>query len=546
MKSLLLKLFLLSLLYNTSVAYGQITKERKVEHDGFVWYKVKRGGLYGAEDSNGKQIIPAEYKYISYEGDKIYGRYSNQKGVFVVTHSTLGDKHTNYGYYENFKAVYNLRGECVIPFERGYTYINAVIQEKRSMPKLWYYFEIKAGGVEIEGVCNTEGKELWRRIKKKDYKNNIDYSDTDGFYCEPYLGERIKLNVFLSPKDTKWNTTISHDKSLTYKETLAKFSPVWQQGNDGKYRKLHVEVDGHKWYEVKDTPEDRILSVEDYNGNLIIGKEKKACIVSYKVSNYIRGVYVIQYEHNKENSRGEFMWLITEVYTKEGNLIIPRSREYGQIYFDDSGCFFVVQDPRGVGLCDLNGYEIVPTEYNSYWYDGYDFEGTRNTDGKKVKLSIHKRPTRKQEQQIKDWNGYYRNTPWLMMAGPQYTPTVDYWSVPYSNWNTMPIFGGVGDYVPTYSSDPCVNAAIGVANSTNRLIQQGVNVGTDNNSNSTGSSRKCPYCNGTGRKAVDNSVTTFGLSDPMIHCNECGRDYHRSTGHSHVTCGQCGGSGFLH
>ena len=108
----------------------------------------------------------------------------------------------------------------------------------------------------------------------------------------------------------------------------------------------------------------------------------------------------------------------------------------------------------------------------------------------------------------------------------------------------MPIFGGVGDYIPTYSTDPCVNAAIISANSTRRLIQQGVNLGNTNSSVTTSSILKCNYCNGTGRKAVDQSVATFGLSDPMVHCNECGRDYHRSTGHSHVTCGQCGGSGY--
>jgi len=89
MKKLIL---LLLICCNFSLAYGQITKERKLEDDGYVWYEVKNGNLYGAEDSNGNQIIPTKYTYVFYRGDMTYGRYSNQRGVFVVTHSTLGDK----------------------------------------------------------------------------------------------------------------------------------------------------------------------------------------------------------------------------------------------------------------------------------------------------------------------------------------------------------------------------------------------------------------------------------------------------------------------
>ena len=80
---------LLLLICNCHHIFGQITRERKVGDDGFVWYKVKKGGLYGAEDSNGKTIIPSIYKYVYYSGDRIYRRYSHQKGVFVVRHPKL-------------------------------------------------------------------------------------------------------------------------------------------------------------------------------------------------------------------------------------------------------------------------------------------------------------------------------------------------------------------------------------------------------------------------------------------------------------------------
>lgn len=76
----------------------------------------------------------------------------------------------------------------------------------------------------------------------------------------------------------------------------------------------------------------------------------------------------------------------------------------------------------------------------------------------------------------------------------------------------------------------------------------GSSLRSSRNSNSGGnttvtSMNKCVYCNGTGRIAVDKSVANFGLHDPIIICEECGRKVHRSTGHMHVNCGHCGGTG---
>ena len=127
----------------------------------------------------------------------------------------------------------------------------------------------------------------------------IEYGDIEGFYYDSKLGERKKLNVFLSSKDIKWNTTISNYRELTCEETLAATNPAWRHCDDGKYRKLHVETDGTKWYEVKNTKDASIISIENQDGNLLIGKEKSACFVSYYASNYIRGVYIITYHHEK-------------------------------------------------------------------------------------------------------------------------------------------------------------------------------------------------------------------------------------------------------
>lgn len=52
----------------------------------------------------------------------------------------------------------------------------------------------------------------------------------------------------------------------------------------------------------------------------------------------------------------------------------------------------------------------------------------------------------------------------------------------------------------------------------------------------------CPYCK-NGRKTISQSVSMLGTTDYKVHCNECGGDFYRSTGHSHIDCGHCGGSG---
>ena len=54
--------------------------------------------------------------------------------------------------------------------------------------------------------------------------------------------------------------------------------------------------------------------------------------------------------------------------------------------------------------------------------------------------------------------------------------------------------------------------------------------------------RDCSHCHGKGTVVHDSYVGTFGMDDPMIYCAECGRSWHQSTGHSHVTCPICRGN----
>lgn len=302
-----------------------------------------------------------------------------------------------------------------------------------------------------------------------------------------------------------------------------------------KWREHHVEKDGFEWIEVgypgEYSWEDSSYAL-DKDGNILIPPTCSIKAQSYKViyvPNIYSGFFIRRLDTPEDwKQRGETK--VCEAYSKSGNLIIPLSRNYGSIrYMPDPGRdytqdkFIVVENCNGIGLCDLNGYELAEPMFASYSYDGYDFEGTTRS-GRTIKKTIHKRPTATQTQAINNWGGFYSNMPWLMMPGPNYTPTFNInWNVPNFDWNTVEVYGGVGDYV-----SPETNL-----------------IGESTSSSSGGpiSSHKCAFCNGTGKKEINQSVATFGTTDVKVHCNECGRDFYRSSGHSHVQCGHCGGTG---
>lgn len=72
--------------------------------------------------------------------------------------------------------------------------------------------------------------------------------------------------------------------------------------------------------------------------------------------------------------------------------------------------------------------------------------------------------------------------------------------------------------------------------------------GTYSSSEAQNSSRQnnrkwndCPLCHGSGRIVHNTYTATFGTTDYEVYCAECGRNWMKSTGHSHITCTQCHG-----
>lgn len=80
-----------------------IKKMREVGEDGFIWYKLKKGNLYGAADIDGNTIIPIKYSdvdYYCFDGDGTH-YFNVQKG--------------------DYKGIYSPIGRCIISPDRYFT-----------------------------------------------------------------------------------------------------------------------------------------------------------------------------------------------------------------------------------------------------------------------------------------------------------------------------------------------------------------------------------------------------------------------------------------
>lgn len=80
-----------------------IKKMREVGEDGFIWYKLKKGNLYGAADIDGNTIIPIKYSdvdYYCFDGNGTH-YFNVQKG--------------------DYKGIYSPIGRCIISPDRYFT-----------------------------------------------------------------------------------------------------------------------------------------------------------------------------------------------------------------------------------------------------------------------------------------------------------------------------------------------------------------------------------------------------------------------------------------
>lgn len=192
-----LKLLLMLLaLGMCSIGANAQKREHKVEKDGFEWYEIAdKDWHYGAEDKNGKLIVPLGDYYISYNSFSLKYFEIRQKGG-------------------KGKGVYNLRGKCIIPLSRNYTSVFGTSNYRGS-----YYEFSKEDG---RGVCDINGKEVC-------FIKDIEYLDLE--YQKGKLFYTFK-------KNGKWGVMDGNKKVLCpakWQDMHVQGNYIQGQGNSGKW-----------------------------------------------------------------------------------------------------------------------------------------------------------------------------------------------------------------------------------------------------------------------------------------------------------------------
>ena len=117
-----------------------IKKMREVGEDGFIWYKLKKGSLYGAADIDGNTIIPIKYSDVDYcclVGEETH--------FFTVK---KGD----------YKGIYSPKGRCIISPDRHFTSV-WIVSEKTKSDKVLLNVCCKNNFGEI-GLCDIKGNQV--------------------------------------------------------------------------------------------------------------------------------------------------------------------------------------------------------------------------------------------------------------------------------------------------------------------------------------------------------------------------------------------------
>lgn len=117
-----------------------IKKMREVGEDGFIWYKLKKGSLYGAADIDGNTIIPIKYSDVDYcclIGDETH--------FFTVK---KGD----------YKGIYSPKGRCIISPDRHFTTV-WIGSEKTKSDKVFLYVFCKNNFGEVN-LCDIKGNQV--------------------------------------------------------------------------------------------------------------------------------------------------------------------------------------------------------------------------------------------------------------------------------------------------------------------------------------------------------------------------------------------------
>ena len=132
------------------------SREYQVGKDGFEWYKVCKNGKYGAEDRNGKLLIPNEYNEICYYD------WLDIPGYFWVKTNRQGMG----------EGMYSQRGECIIPMTKNYHSVS-IHDWNREQVGAYFQYCVNSGKGNT-GICNIKGERV--------FEANCHYDDIKPYF----------------------------------------------------------------------------------------------------------------------------------------------------------------------------------------------------------------------------------------------------------------------------------------------------------------------------------------------------------------------------
>ena len=306
--------FLLSFIcYGGSICYAQeIKKTLKEETDGFKWYELTKDyTYYGAEDINGKTLIPLSKKYKRLW----YSKSENKDRAFFY----VEDENGSCGLFEK-------NGREIISTDRGYNMIVYHINDEG-----YKWFGVYKENMDKNGVCDLTGKELIAPLSC----SIINYFD-GSFWIAFEDGSHKDTGVKLSKKDPL-NSNSSFKQLVTEQKS------------------------GFKWYRIH---KGDYIGAESVDGKQLIPAKYES--VEYKCYDYSSND-LPYFEVKKKGAFG--------VYDLTGKMLIPIERNYDYIWYEssDEHPYFSVKKNNKKGACDLSGKEVISPIYYQIFLTKYGF-----------------------------------------------------------------------------------------------------------------------------------------------------------------------------
>lgn len=243
-------LFLLLMAVAAVSLNAQYTREKMSEKDGFVWYRIhpsENYSLFGAEDSNGRTIIPLEKNYSS-----ILYSY-NSIGCFYVKK-------------DGYEGAYSKTGKELISTDRHYDYVILYTDG---------YFGVKRNGK--KGACDLSGREVVPTrysdliLSSGVYKTK----DSNGRWI-PISDAQVTSGVQASGEDRGIPSDQAYTSSTTASDPTGPVSRTKRQNSTDKY----------EWY---NTRSGNYEGAEDIYGNTLIPLSRR-----YEDILYSGGVFYVK------------------------------------------------------------------------------------------------------------------------------------------------------------------------------------------------------------------------------------------------------------